>query len=189
MSRVLVIVALLLVTACGAPMTQVIAAGAPGSSGEADLVLPALAVLPTPEPAPPAPEPAAPPPVESAVAAPAPAPPPPAPAAPAVYALSAGATYSDCSGASPLTSRTTIYRDTCVPGIYLLAHNPGVGGTFFGYGVGTLLSYGGTVYTVRSVAYMSPAQAWGQAFANPPVLALQTCANESGSTVLVVRAS
>jgi hypothetical protein len=104
-------------------------------------------------------------------------------------AIAVAGLYSDCSGATPLASRWQVYRDTCTPTTYLLAHNyPGIGSGFFGYGAGTRLAYGGAVYTVREVLYLSPARAWSLAFSSPAPLTLQTCANQDGSVVLVVRA-
>ena len=125
-------------------------------------------------------------------ATPTPEPPPrlatPVPAPPAIPVIGYGAVYSDCSGATPLASRQVIYWDTCVSGHYLLGHNPGIGGWFFSFGVGSQMRFQGTVYVVRQVVNVTPAQAWNLAHSDPAPLALHSCDDPSGSIVHVVRA-
>ncbi len=97
-------------------------------------------------------------------------------------------TYDDCSGATPLAA-TSIYRDVCLPGVYLVAHNPGPFALILRLGVGSLVSYDGRRYEITSVSLVDPAVEWIDAQVHPVALTLQTCANDGRSRVWVLRAS
>jgi len=103
-----------------------------------------------------------------------------------VFSLPHALTYADCSGATPL-ARTTIYRDTCMPGVYLVAHNPGPFTLILQLQVGARVSYQGHVFAIISRALMTPAAQWNQAQRHPADLTLQTCAGDALSRVWVFR--
>jgi hypothetical protein len=96
--------------------------------------------------------------------------------------------YADCTGASPL-GHDNVYRDVCVPGVYLLAHNPGPFGALTSSRVGSVIAYAGRRFTITSVSLETPQQAWHDALTHPAAMTLHTCANASGTLVWVYRAS
>jgi hypothetical protein len=111
----------------------------------------------------------------------------PAPA-PVALALPTALPYSDCTGTTPL-GRANIYHDTCLPGIYLVGHNPGAFSSLLPLRVGSRVSYGGRTYTIRWVAIRTPAEQWAEAQAHPAVLTMQTCVNDAAGRVWVLTAS
>jgi hypothetical protein len=113
---------------------------------------------------------------------------PPSASSPVALRLPAAVPYLDCTGVTPL-SRTTVYRDTCLPGVYLVGHNPGVFTTLLSLRVGSEVSYKGRTYTIRSVALRTPSTQWAEAQAHPAVLTLQTCVNDAAGSVWVLTAS
>jgi hypothetical protein len=96
--------------------------------------------------------------------------------------------YNDCSGATPLAA-TSIYRDVCLPGVYLVAHNPGPFTSILRLRAGSLVSYQGRVYEITSVTRVDPAVEWIDAQVHPAALILQTCSNDAHSRIWVFRAS
>jgi hypothetical protein len=96
--------------------------------------------------------------------------------------------YTDCSGTVPL-ARTAIYRDTCVPGVYLVAHNPGPFAGIPALNIGDRVSYRGQVYAVTSRSMMTMPAQWNEAHRHPADLTLQTCANDGLSRVWVIKGS
>jgi hypothetical protein len=105
-----------------------------------------------------------------------------------VFSLPHALSYSDCSGAMPL-GRTAVYRDLCMPGVYLVAHNPGPFTSIVQLLVGDRVSYQGHVYAILSRALMTPATQWNEAQRHPADLTLQTCAGDAQSRVWVFKGS
>lgn len=112
----------------------------------------------------------------------------PAASAPVALRLPAAVPYRDCTGVTPLT-RTTVYRDTCLSGVYLVEHNPGAFTPLLSFRVGSEVSYEGRTYTIRSVALRTPSAQWAEAQAHPAALTLQTCVNDAAGSVWVLTAS
>ena len=101
---------------------------------------------------------------------------------PATYYVSLSGSYTDCTGRTPLP--VGFYRDTCFPGLYIVAHTPGPGVAFYGYSPGTRLVVAGRVYTVRNYFYTASSRTdYGVA-----PLTLRTCANATGTRDLMVEA-
>lgn len=139
-------------------------------------------------------------PVPTAVPTPAPPPPPPPPTRPpappppphnllrsADGRLDTGVgTYSDCTGATPLTHAMAAI-DTCVGGrTYFVGHNPGVFTPLLSESVGSIITWwdgAGNAHRLRIVSVRQ----WQSANGVPPmvngsvVAQFQTCENASGS--------
>jgi hypothetical protein len=76
-----------------------------------------------------------------------------------------------------------------MPGVYLVAHNPGPFTLILQLQVGARVSYQGHVFAIISRALMTPAAQWNQAQRHPADLTLQTCAGDALSRVWVFRGS
>lgn len=95
--------------------------------------------------------------------------------------------YRDCKGATPI-ERTHVYRDTCLDGTYLLAHNPGPFTALLSLKIGSVVSYQHHLYTIHSIRQATPAAQWREAQAHPSALTLQTCTNDARGLVWVFTA-
>ena len=107
---------------------------------------------------------------------------------PVALNLPAALPYRDCTGVTPL-SRTSVYRDTCLPGTYLVGHNPGAFTPLLSLRVGSRVSFERRTYTIRSVTIRTPAAQWAEAQTHPAMLTLQTCVNDAAGSVWVFTAS
>jgi hypothetical protein len=109
-----------------------------------------------------------------------------APAGPDIW-LPTAVSYADCTGATAL-EHTSVYRDVCLPGIYLLGHNPGPFAVLLALRVGATVGYQGRLFTITSASLTTPAAQWAEAQRHPAELTLQTCANDPLARVWVFTA-
>jgi hypothetical protein len=100
--------------------------------------------------------------------------------------LPAAVPYADCTGATPL-DQNAIYRDRCLPGLYLLAHNPGPFTELLSLRAGSRVEYQGRLFTITSVSLMTAPAQWDEAQRHPAALTLQTCVNDALSRVWVFK--
>jgi hypothetical protein len=103
-------------------------------------------------------------------------------------ALPNAVAYGDCTGATPL-ARTAIYRDTCMHGIYLVAHNPGPFTSILTLRTGARVSYQGRLFVITSVTLMTTTAQWDEGQRHAADLTLQTCANDALGRVWVFKGS